>query len=287
MNGEMSELSSFTHEYDGERLSGVYGDGGGGDGAATAVLLHGAGHGSKERLLPLLAEFGAHGCHALAFDFSGHGESTGALRELSLRRRFEQAVAVIDAYVPADGPLVLVGFSMSGQTVADLAAHYGERVAALGLCAPAVYGAEAWDVPFGEGDGRFSRIIRTPGGWREAPALDVLRAYEGRAVLAVPGTDAVIPPEVTEAVQDALAARAQYTRIEMPDAEHQLGLWFRDHAEDRGEFVSTVLTGLGDRGWTATRSWLAKQLPEGRTPWATPPTRRSSRGRGGSWAGPT
>jgi hypothetical protein len=91
----MSERSSFTHECDGERLSGVYGDGGGA-GAATAVLLHGAGHGSKERLLPLLAEFGAHGCPALAFDFSGHGESSGALGESSLRRRFEQAVADLE-----------------------------------------------------------------------------------------------------------------------------------------------------------------------------------------------
>ncbi|MET8243365.1 hypothetical protein ABZV31_02370 [Streptomyces sp. NPDC005202] len=51
----------------------------------------------------------------------------------------------------------------------------------------------------------------------------MLRAYEGRAVLAVPGTDAVIPPEVTEAVQDALAARAQFTRLELPDAERKLG----------------------------------------------------------------
>ncbi|WP_425247399.1 alpha/beta fold hydrolase [Streptomyces sp. NEAU-NA10] len=261
----MSELSPFTHEYDGERLSGVYGDGGGGPGAATAVVLHGAGNGSKERLLPLLTEFTAQGCHVLAFDFSGHGDSTGALRELSLRRRFEQAVSIIDAYVPADGPLVLVGFSMSGQTVADLTGHYGQRVAALGLCAPAVYTAKAWEVPFGDGDGEFRAIVRRPGSWREAPALDVLRTYEGRAVLAVPGTDAVIPPEATDAVQDALAARAQFTRLELPDAEHRLGLWFRDHAEDRREFVSAVLTGLGERGWAATRAWLAKQLPEGRT----------------------
>jgi aminoglycoside phosphotransferase (APT) family kinase protein len=154
---------------------------------------------------------------------------------------------------------------MSGQTVADLAAHYGERVAALGLCAPAVYAGEAWDVPFGDGDGRFSALIRTPGSWRTAPALDALRAYEGRAVLAVPGTDAVIPAEVTEAVQDALAARAQYTRLELPDSDHQLGAWFRDHPGDRRAFVGAVLTGLGEGGWTATRAWLAKQVPEGRT----------------------
>ncbi|MGW2827387.1 alpha/beta fold hydrolase [Streptomyces sp. NPDC001443] len=255
-------LFDFTHDHDGERLSGVYG----GDPArGTAVVLHGAGNGNTERLLPLVREFVAHGCRGIAFDFSGHGESTGELSELSLRRRFEQAVAVIDAYASAEGPLVLVGFSMSGQTVADLVRHYGDRVTALGLCAPAVYTAEAWDVPFGDGNGRFSGIIRRPDSWREAPALEALRAYEGRAVLAVPGTDTVIPPAVTESVQDALAARAQYTRFDLPDAQHQLGMWFRDNGDDRREFVETVLTGLDDRGWTATRAWVAERFGHGRT----------------------
>ncbi|MCT2541293.1 MULTISPECIES: alpha/beta fold hydrolase [Streptomyces] len=255
-------LLDFTHDHGGERLSGVYG---GEPSGATAVLLHGGGTGSKERLLPLVREFVAHGCRTIAFDFSGHGESTGRLGELSLRRRFEQAVAVIEAYAGADGPLVLVGFSMSGQTVADLARHYGDRVVALGLCAPAVYAAEAWDEPFGDGNGRFSGIIRRPDSWREAPALDALRAYGSRAVLAVPGTDAVIPPAVTEAVQEALAARAQYTRLDLPDAPHQLGLWLGDHGDDRREFVAAVLTGLDDRGWTATRAWVAKQTGPGRS----------------------
>jgi aminoglycoside phosphotransferase (APT) family kinase protein/dienelactone hydrolase len=261
-----ASLTPFVHDHDhdGERLSGTYGGDGAAPGAPAAVLLHGAGTGSKERVLPLLAEFVGRGCHGLAFDFSGHGESTGALAELSLRRRFEQAVAVIDARLPAHAPLILVGFSMSGQTVADLVRHYGDRVAAVGLGAPAVYAAEAWDVPFGDGTGRFTGILRTPGSWRDSPALDVLRGYHGRAVLAVPGTDTVIPPEVTEAVQDALAARAQYTRFELPGAEHRLGIWLRDHPEDARRFVTAVLTGLGDRGWTATRAWVAKRLPEGR-----------------------
>jgi pimeloyl-ACP methyl ester carboxylesterase/aminoglycoside phosphotransferase (APT) family kinase protein len=262
----MSELIPFTHTVGGERLSGLSGGAGPGEPArATAVLLHGAGSGSKERLLPLLSEFAAHGCHALAFDFSGHGDSTGLLSELSLRRRFEQAVSVIDAHARVDGPLVLVGFSMSGHTVADLVRHYGDRVAALGLCAPAVYAAQAWDVPFGAGDGRFSEIIRRPGSWRESPALDVLRGYEGRAVLAVPGTDEVIPLAVTDAVSEALARRAQFTHWELPEAEHRLGRWFRDHPGDVRKFVTAVLTGLGEQGWTATRAWVAKQLPEGRT----------------------
>ncbi|MFI2639784.1 alpha/beta fold hydrolase [Streptomyces sp. NPDC018610] len=270
-----SPLTDFTHEYDGERLSGVHGPAGGvpgdgvpddgGAGRPTAVLLHGAGSGSKERLLPLLAEFTARGCRGVAFDFSGHGDSSGALRELSLRRRFEQAVSVIDALTPAGGPLVLVGFSMSGQTVADLAGHYGKRVVSLGLAAPAVYAGAAWELPFGDGGGPFSEIIRRPGSWRTAPALDSLRAYEGRAVLVVPGTDAVIPPAVTEAVEDALATRARFTRLDLPDADHRLGLWLRDRPEARRELVSALLTGLGDGGLPATRAWVAGQLPPGRT----------------------
>ncbi|MEV5796509.1 alpha/beta hydrolase [Streptomyces collinus] len=240
----MSELpyppKEFIHAHDGERLSAVSA---GPAGRATVVLLHGAGDGCKERLLPLLADVAAHGGHGLAFDFSGHGESTGALAELSLRRRFEQAVAVVDAHAPAPGPLVLVGFSMSGQTVADLVRHYGRRVTAVGLCAPAVYASDAWAEPFGTGDGRFSEIIRIPGGWRDSPALTALRSYEGRAVLAVPGTDAVIPPEVTDAVRDALAARARFTRLEFPDAGHRLGQWFHDHPEDRRAFVTALLGG--------------------------------------------
>jgi pimeloyl-ACP methyl ester carboxylesterase len=260
----MSELIPFTHVIDGERLEGLS-TRDGEQARATAVLLHGAGNGSKERLVPWLAEFAAHGCHALAFDFSGHGESSGLLSELSLRRRFEQAVSIIDALARGDVPLVLVGFSMSGQTVADLVRHYGDRVAALGLCAPAVYAGEAWDVPFGAGNGPFSELIRRPGSWRASPALDVLRTYEGRAVLVVPGTDEVIPPAVTEAVSEALARRAQFTHRELPDAGHRLGVWFRDHPGDRRACVTALLTGLGEQGWTATRGWVAKQLPEGRT----------------------
>ncbi|WP_051789681.1 alpha/beta hydrolase [Streptomyces sp. NRRL S-1022] len=236
----MDELTDFSHQYDGERLSGVSA---GRPGRTTALLLHGAGNGSKERLLPFVTDFADRGCRALAFDFSGHGGSTGALAELSLRRRFEQAVAVLDAHVPAGDPLVLVGFSMSGQTVADLVRHYGRRVAAVGLCAPAVYTREAWELPFGTGAGRFSALIRTPDSWRRSPALEAYRAYEGRAVLAVPGTDTVIPPAVTAAVQEALSAGSRFTRFELPGADHFLGRWFRDHAEDRKAFVTALLDG--------------------------------------------
>ncbi|MFD3513440.1 alpha/beta hydrolase family protein [Streptomyces sp. NPDC058657] len=209
----------------------------------TAVLLHGAGNGDKQSPGILATHLAARGHRALALDFSGHGASTGQLRELSLQRRFEQARTLIDRHAPARSRLLLVGFSMSGQTVADLAAHYGPRVAAIGLGAPAVYGAEAWPVRFGAG---FTEIIRTPDSWRKSPALDVFRALPGsvRAVLATPAVDAVIPPAVTEAVDAALAASdAHYTRLVFPAADHRMSLRFVADAAAREDFFDALLTG--------------------------------------------
>ncbi|QKV97419.1 alpha/beta fold hydrolase [Streptomyces sp. NA02950] len=207
---------------------------------ATAVVLHGAGTSDKERMLGLMRDLAAHGHHAVACDFSGHGESSGELGDLSLKRRFGQARALIDQGVPASDELVLIGFSMSGQTVADLLAHYGPRVTTIGLCAPALYPRDAWAAPFRAGSG-FTETIHTPGGWRSSVALDTFRAYRARAVLAVPARDEVIPPEVTEAVAGALAEGSDLTHLVLPEAEHWLGAWFRDHPEDRGRFVRAVV----------------------------------------------
>ncbi|MFC8920751.1 alpha/beta fold hydrolase [Streptomyces sp. NPDC057116] len=236
---------------DGERIGFVAREPGGASGA-TVVVLHGAGNGCAERLVPVLDEFAGRGCRVVAPDFSGHGRSSGELDELSLERRFLQARAVIDGTVPEGDELVLVGFSMSGQTVADLVGHYGGRVRAIGLCAPAVYAREAWGVRFGHG---FTEIIRREDGWRDSAALESLRAYAGTAVLAVPGDDDVIPPDVTAAVEDALTARSRLRRLDFERAGHRLGVWFVTEADDRRRFVDAVLAP------PRTEEWVEKSLP--------------------------
>ncbi|GAA1086093.1 alpha/beta hydrolase [Kitasatospora arboriphila] len=229
----------FPVDADGERLAAVALAPDAPNGL-TAVALHGAGDSDTRRLLPLLGDLAARGCRALALDFSGHGASSGRLADLSLERRLRQAAALIDRH--ADGEeLVLVGFSMSGQTVADLTARYGPRVRAVGLCAPAVYAREAWPVPFGAG---FTGIIRRPGSWRDSAALTALEGFGGRSVLAVPGRDEVIPAEVTAAVGRALAARSDHRRLELPDAVHRLGRWFGEHPVPRRRFVAVLLDGV-------------------------------------------
>ncbi|MCZ2524890.1 alpha/beta hydrolase [Streptomyces sp. HB2AG] len=229
----------FVLERDGERLSCVEAVPAVPDAArSTAIVLHGAGTGDKERLTGLMADLAARGRRALALDFSGHGGSSGLLRDLSLQRRFEQARALVDLHAPAGDGLLLVGFSMSGQTVADLAAHYGPRVDVVGLCAPAVYARRAWPLRFHDG---FTEVIRTPGSWRDSAALEVYRGLTARAVLAVPGHDEVIPPEVTEAVAGALSVRSRFTRVVHEGADHRLGQWFRDNPRERRRFVDALL----------------------------------------------
>ncbi|MFJ4923598.1 alpha/beta hydrolase [Streptomyces sp. NPDC088725] len=200
--------------------------------------MHGAGTGDKERHLPFAVDFAAHGHPAVALDFSGHAESTGELLDLSLRRRRDQAAAVIAEVFGAERPLVLVGFSMSGQTVADLVDLYGNRVAAIVLCAPGIYGKDAWDVPFGSG---FTELIRRPESWRDSRALDTFARFDRRALLVVPEQDAVIPDGVTELIRTALATHADFSALRLAGAGHQLGAWLAGQSQARRDIISTLL----------------------------------------------
>ncbi|MDX3226820.1 alpha/beta hydrolase [Streptomyces sp. ME19-01-6] len=203
-------------------------------GRARVVIMHGAGIGSKERSIPLARDFAAAGHPSLAFDFSGHGGSSGNLEELSLERRLRQALGVIEAFAPDGGPLMLVGFSMSGQTVADLTSRLGGRVEAICLCAPAAYGPEAWPVPFGDG---FTELIRRPESWRPSTVFDVLGAFTGRSVLVVPEHDEIIPPEVTAGIEQALRANSRFSKLVLGGADHQLGRWLSDRPDHRARLV--------------------------------------------------
>ncbi|MDH6578745.1 alpha/beta fold hydrolase [Kitasatospora sp. MAP5-34] len=232
------EQREFTHLADGEELSCTTFTPAGGERPERVVIMHGAGAGSKQRSLPLAREFADAGFRSLAFDFSGHGQSTGELTGLSLERRFLQARSVATEFAP-DAPLILVGFSMSGQTVADLVGELGERVSTIVLGAPAAYAPEAWKLPFGAAG--FTEILRTPGSWETSPAFDAYRGFTGRAVLIVPDHDAVIPPEVTSRIDAALREHSRLARITFPGSEHMIGHWLSEHPADRRRVVGLCL----------------------------------------------
>lgn len=71
----------------------------------------------------------------LRFDYSGHGQSSGAFEEGCIGDWFEDALAVIDART--EGPQILVGSSMGGWISLLLARAVPARVKALVGIAPA------------------------------------------------------------------------------------------------------------------------------------------------------
>lgn len=94
----------------------------------------------KERLPALGWDFAA-------FDFQGHGESTGDLRGLTLSRQIEDLAAVVEAHGPLYERVVLIGSSMGGWTAAWYAARHPGKVHACVLIAPAfgfVEGLQRW-----------------------------------------------------------------------------------------------------------------------------------------------
>lgn len=203
----------------------------------TFYFLHGAGESSTGTIMPVAAAFARAGFEVLAVDFSGDGDSGGDRRSLSLWRRAAQAASFIASTRPA-GRFGVVGFSMSGQTVADVVELHPDAVDRIVLFSPAVYTQAAWDLPF---DRRFTRAIRRADGWRDSRALTTYAAFHGAARLVTPGQDDVIPGPVTAAVAAALATGSRLDHLVLPAASHRLGPWLAGHPADLAQVVGRVV----------------------------------------------
>jgi pimeloyl-ACP methyl ester carboxylesterase len=215
------------------------------DAAPTAVILHGAGESSKERLIPLAEALSQHGLNATGFDFAGHGESTGRIEEMTLRRRAVQACAVI-AHLSGHVPLVVCGFSMSGQTSCDILPMFGDRVKVMALFAPALYGAECEDLRF---EAEFSDAIRQPWNWRRSSALRTIESFEGALLIYTSDRDDVIPDEVPELLREHAKAASLAKLILLAGAPHQLSEWLGDKPEQLcsiAKFIATLVPSLRD-----------------------------------------
>jgi pimeloyl-ACP methyl ester carboxylesterase len=105
----------------------------------AVVYVHGFGsHRGGEKALALAAECARRGWTFAAFDFRGHGASTGTLRDLTATRLVED-LAAVRAFLAGRGHprLHLVGSSMGGFAAAWFAARHPEAVGGCVLLAPA------------------------------------------------------------------------------------------------------------------------------------------------------
>jgi uncharacterized protein len=203
----------------------------------NAVILHGAGQANRKRYYAVAEALEKQGIGVLLFDFSGHGESSGQISELSLKRRAKQAQAMIDQLLPKMSELYLMGFSMSGQTVCDLLPIYATRVKAILLGCPAMYTRSVHAMAFG--NELFSAMIRQHESWRQSDAPAKLAAFHGKTILAVGSNDEVIPSGVVQLYRES--AR-QCMFHEFPEVSHALAPWLAGHPKELAELLRELIS---------------------------------------------
>ena len=211
--------AEVVFQADGETLHGTKIAPTSSDPVLSVLSLHGAGTAVRQRVFYLADAMAPLGIATFAFDFSGHGESTGTLRESSLKRRVVQAQAALEA-AAFTTPTILMGNSMGGYIAASLATIVNP--AALILLCPALYDDEAYDVPFDE---RFTAILRANDSYERSTLPDRLRAYTGHVLLLIGEHDDVIPQRVIEIYESSFASAKSFSSLRIAGAPHVLHVW--------------------------------------------------------------
>lgn len=189
----------------------------GGAGAPQLFFLHGAGQAHKDRAKPLAERIvNESGQGAFLFDFSGHGESSGELKQSSLKKRVSEANAAWQ-FLTQDNPIAVFAFSMGGHIALELLAHH--EIENLILFYPGIYTEKAFELPFDE---RFSNAIRQKNSWQNAAVLDNLQKFTGNLLIVWGENDTVVPRGVVDTIYDSAQNAHSRELFVVPNGEHLL-----------------------------------------------------------------
>lgn len=200
---------------------------------SNVIVLHGAGKSSRGVFSRLRQYLNDHDIPSASFDFIGHGETGGDIRDTTLHGRTDQAAAVIRH--TCIEPVSVIAASMGAYSGIKLAEIF--TVDNLILLVPAVYTPAAYDIPFGP---EFSTVIRVPNSWNDSDAFDILSAFYGNLIVIAAEFDDVIPIETIEQIlASAVNTKSKVLHV-VPGSGH-LSLFPRD--EDF-KMAMDVITGV-------------------------------------------
>lgn len=198
------------------------------------IFLHGAGNAVKERVGSIASPIIKTGHSIVSFDFSGHGKSSGTIKNSSLKKRVDEAIGVIN-YFTKDKPLTVCGSSMGGYIAAKLLDVF--EVETLILFCPALYDRKAYDVQFDNG---FTDIIRSFESWRNTDVLTLLEKFTGNLLVVMGEDDEVIPAGVIELImQHTQNARKKELYI-IPGCPHGINTWILENERERVRLYSKI-----------------------------------------------
>ncbi len=202
---------------------------------ADVLIMHGAGSADQKRILPLAQQLAEKGHRVITFDFTSHGSSTGKLEELNLERRQKEAEAVANHYSLTN--IIVIGFSMSGQTAIDLLPKL--NIEMLVLFAPAVYDQKARKAAFGH-ESAFSKLIRRPNSWENTDAWIKLADFSGKCIIFEGEFDDVIPKDVPPTIYRNLKKTNSKLHIKILGAGHGLAQLIKDEPKKAAWFANIV-----------------------------------------------
>lgn len=190
------------------------------------VCIHGASQEGSVRFDTLRHHLAKVGIASLSFDFIGAGQTGGSITASSLKDRFEQACAVIDA-TPHHAPLALIGASMGADTAIRLTQNY--PTSALILFVPGVYAKEAYTASLTE---EFTTILHEERSWERSESFDILSRFQGTVLIIAAENDMVVSREIIDRLL-ASATQAKHKELHViPRSSHQVLPYLSEHQKE-------------------------------------------------------
>lgn len=202
------------------------------------LSLHGAGPSNRARARYITEYLAQNGISSVRFDFSGHGNSSGQLKDSTLAKRLNEARAAVkflDKH--ALSPKTLIGTSMGGHVAARLTAEL--TIANLILFCPAAYAAEAEELPFGSG---FTEVIRRPNSFNTSLVFECLRTFSGNLLIVFGDADEIIPGPIVEHFLSSAAQANTRVLLRIKNAPHQIHGWLNKNDEQKKLVLRQILS---------------------------------------------
>lgn len=204
----------------------------------TILIMHGAGNSNGRGFNNLQRYLGCHNYETIVFDFLGHGDSEGHVKNSSLNKRAEQALAVIHA-LDLHRDLNIMGFSMGAHNAIHVTAKLS--VKRLCLAIPAVYSVDAEAKEFGP---IFTSCIRRNRSWESSRCFSIIEDFKGKLLIISAEKDSVIPAEIpywlTARARSCVEAEHHCIR----NAGHDLSAYFELNPASRFMTLNSILRWL-------------------------------------------
>jgi uncharacterized protein len=231
----MRDFEKTTFECNRETLAGINAKNDNAD-IPSFLFLHGAGKSDKSRVFYLMERLQNYGVSSFAFDFSGHGSSSGDLKKSSLQRRTGEAACAITKFLPQDKPITVCGSSMSGHTAIRLLDKVS-NIGSLILFCPAIYDRRAYAAPFDDG---FTSIIREKGSWENSEIFSLLEEYTGKLLIFIGEKDEVIPKGVIELLDKRSKKATKKEIVVIPECNHMIHTWINQRSQLADEVAEKI-----------------------------------------------